>query len=786
MLGESVSHYRIIERLGGGGMGIVYRAEDLRLGRDVALKFLPADTAGEGASAERFRREARVASALNHPNICTIYEFGEHEGQQFIAMEYVPGETLRQHLDGTPIPLRHTLDIAVQLTSALTVAHAAGIIHRDLKPENVMLRHDGLVKVVDFGLAKLDPLQVTCADGTQTGLNTDAGTVLGTVTYMSPEQARGQPVDTRTDIWAAGVMLYEMIAGRNPFAAQTSSEVLAAVLNREPAPIARFEPDAPAELQRIVSKTLSKDRERRYQGMKDLLIALQTLRRELETRSADVTVESRMQSGAASRVELNAMRSQSSAEYVFTQISTHKRGSLLVMCVVLLIVGGGWWAISRRSSARSATPSVAVLFKTIGGGDTYFADGITEAITTELGRAGGLRVIAANTAFRYRDKTGFREISRKLGVGLVVTGSVQRASETVRIDVGLVDTRDETALWSEHYSRALTDVLAVQNDISGQIAAALSRNFGASPLAAASPPVTANAHAYDAYLRGVWHLKARSSPLMLAVGTGDETRRLAAITELERAVHLDETFALARAALASAYMQRFFYDAPDPDFEQRAFLEIQRALSLNPNQAEAYLARAQLTWTLRNGFPHERAVKDLQRALSINPNLAEAYVELGKIYFHVGLTDKAVEANQQAQRLDPSETASKIRGFLALVDAGRVETVKEDLGRGAMGLGVYPYADALVVMDWRRRCTCSRASIWKTAAARERSVARRWPPSWPSSTRGSVGVEKPSACSHALCLRQRTGPGSRTCTTRSSTSAPRWRRSIVTTRRYAG
>ncbi len=679
-------------------MGEIWLARDLALERTVALKVLREDLTQDATRVMRFRQEARAASALNHPNVCTIHTLGETgDGRQFIAMERIDGETLRQRIAGSHIPLREALDIAVQVTSALTTAHAAGVVHRDLKPENVMLRRDGLVKVVDFGLAKLAPVHVGAADATLSVLNTDAGIVLGTITYMSPEQARGQEVDARTDIWSLGVMLYEMTTGRNPFAAPSTSEMLAAILDREPAPITRFEPNAPAELQRIISKTLRKDEEQRYQSMKEVLLDLRALRDTLVAPRASVPLEhdaTRRLDGSGPTATIG--RPQSSAEYVVARLAKHKLGAALAAGIAVLIVVGGWWGASRRESAPNDNPSVVVLpFSTIGEGDGYFADGITEAVTTELGRVGGLRVISSNTAFGYRNKRAAnREIARELGVGLVVRGSVQRAGESVRIDVSLIDTSNDTVLWSDRYSREVTDVLALQDQISTQIATTLSNKFGAQPNSPS--PATRNPEAYDAYLRGLWHLKRRSSgPSRELTG---EDHGSAAIKELERAVDRDGNFALARATLASAYTQRFFYDATDPALEQKAFLEIERALALNPNQAEAHLAHAQLTWNLRNRFPHARAIADLRRALSINPNLAEAYLELGKIYYHIGLTEKAVEANDQSQRLDPSELSSWLRRFLSLVDAGRLEEIKDDVDRHAARLGAYPRADALVAL----------------------------------------------------------------------------------------
>ena len=361
-----------------------------------------------------------------------------------------------------------------------------------------------------------------------------------------------------------------------------------------------------------------------------------------------------------------------------------------------MTVAAGWWTLSRSRAAAPVKPSVVVLpFSTIGAGDDYFADGITEAVTTELGRVGGLRVIASNTAFGYRNDTRFRDIGRRLGVGLVVRGSVQREGSNVRIDVSLIDTNDDTVLWSEHYSREMTKMLTVQDEISQEIAKTLSRTFGITSTTSNPSLATRNVDAYDAFLRGLWHLKGRSTGT--ETGAMSVARRTGAITELERAVRHDPNFALAQAALASAYTQRFFYDSTDEETERKAFFAIQKALLLNADLGEAYLARAQLTWNLSNGFPHEQAVVDLRKALQFNPNLAEAYIELGKVYYHVGLTNKAIEANDSAERLDPSATITGGRRLRALTDAGRLIEVRDELKRRP-NQAVFARAEALLAM----------------------------------------------------------------------------------------
>jgi serine/threonine protein kinase/tetratricopeptide (TPR) repeat protein len=695
--GERLGTFELISNLGAGGMGEVCLAQDLTLDRLVALKFLPLEVTRDPDRVARFRQEARAASALNHPNVATIHALAETaDGQHYIAMEYVQGETLRQRLSRSPVQLQEVLALAIQLASALTAAHASGVLHRDLKPENVMLRPDGLVKVLDFGLAKLTRMQRSAGAATISNVNTDPGTVVGTIAYMSPEQARGQDVDARTDLWSLGVMLYEMIAGRTPFSGQSTSDVIAAILHGEPVPMARFTQYVPDELQRIVSKLLRKEREQRYQLMRELLLDLQALRDEPPIHSARADENTRPDDVVPPASPVEHTRPESSAEYIVAHLATHKLRVGVLAAAVLVTVAAGWWTLSRSRAAAPVKPSVVVLpFSTIGAGDDYFADGITEAVTTELGRVGGLRVIASNTAFGYRNDTRFRDIGRRLGVGLVVRGSVQREGSTVRIDVSLIDTNDDTALWSEHYSREMTKVLTVQDEISQEIAKTLSRTFGITSTTSNPSLATRNVDAYDAFLRGVWHLKGRSTGT--ETGAMSVARRTGAITELERAVRHDPNFALAQAALASAYTQRFFYDTTDEETEQRAFLAIQKALSLKADLGEAYLARAQLTWNLSKGFPHEQAVVDLRKALKFNPNLADAYMELSKVYYHVGLTDKAVEANDSAERLDPSATISGGRRLRALTDAGRLTEVRDELRRRP-NQAVFARAEALLAI----------------------------------------------------------------------------------------
>jgi TolB-like protein/DNA-binding winged helix-turn-helix (wHTH) protein/tetratricopeptide (TPR) repeat protein len=375
-------------------------------------------------------------------------------------------------------------------------------------------------------------------------------------------------------------------------------------------------------------------------------------------------------------------------------VQHHRVRTILIACALLGSLGAAL-LVRTRISAAANRPSIAVMpFKTVGGGEEYLADGLTEALTTELGKIPGLRVIASNTAFTYRDRPTLRAVARELNVGLVVTGSVQRNEDSMSINASVIDTRDGATLWSEHFSGTMTDALAVQHDISGQIALTVSRRMGVAP-PTTSAPATRSAQAYQAYLRGLWHLKGRSSSRPNVAARLD--MRQAAVQELERAVLLDPAFALARATLASAYTQLHFYNAADRRFDQKAFVEIERALRIDPRLPEAYLARAQLTWTALNGFPHEAAIADLRRAVALNPNLADAHLELEKVYYHIGLTDKALSEGEQVQRLDPYQASSTNRRFRTLIDAGRLEQVRLVMD-GNANQGAYARADALIAL----------------------------------------------------------------------------------------
>jgi TolB-like protein len=694
--GTSCGPYRIVSLLGAGGMGEVYRAHDPRLGRDVAIKILPPETAGDADAVGRLTREARAVAALSHPGILTIHDIGQDGERCYFVTELLEGETLRQRLARGPLTWREAVPIARAVADALAAAHAAGIVHRDLKPENVFVTANGVAKILDFGVAKVvaPAIDVTHVSTALTA----PGLVVGTVAYMAPEQLEGRAVDHRTDQFAFGLLLHELLSGTHAFAGRSGHEIAAAILRDEPRPL-KGGASLPPGLARVVARCLAKDATHRYASTADLALALDDVR-------ADSDAAAVASAPGASRA---------------------RRGPVLMLgaaAAVALLALAAWniRAVPAADSASTEGPAtgtveraVAVLpFATLGEGDAYLADGVTEAVTRELGRIQSLRVLAANTAFAYRERAD--ALGREFGVTMLVQGSVQRAGDRVRINATLVDSTRSATLWSERYDRGSANVLALQDEIAWQVAAHLAASVGAAPPERPSPSQSTIPAAYDAYLRGLSHIKGRS-------GLTDARRRLSAsIEEFERAVALDGNFALGRATLASAYTQRFFYDATDPVFEQKAFVEIERALAINPDQAEAYLARAQIVWNVRNGFQHERAIADLRRAVANNPSLAEAYVELGKVYMHIGLIDKAIAANVEALRLDPLATVAERRRLAALFDDRRFDEVRDILARNPRWLAPSQRAEALLAMG---DAAAALAALCGPAAADRRDTGFR-------------------------------------------------------------
>ena len=672
--GARLGGFEILGLVGAGGMGEVYRAHDSRLGRDVALKVLPSHVRGDAEAVARLTREARAIAALSHPGILTIHDIGQDSGQVYLVTELLDGESLRSRLRRGPVPWPEALEIGSAVASALAAAHARGIVHRDLKPENVIVTTSGAVKLLDFGVAK-HIAGLDGGHGATTRELTATGAAVGTLTYMAPEQLAGREVDHRADQFAFGILLYELIAGRHPYGGNAAHEIAAAILRDAPRPLADAQPGVPAVVARIVTRCLARTAAQRYASTLDLTLAL-----------------------ADARTDASAAAAVSARRWPRRRLAWAGAAAVAIGMVVWGARGGFPVSIGRLTSAPEVPAAnapagrlVAVLpFGTIGDGEAYLADGVTESVTRELGRVARVRVLAPNTAFAYRERAG--ALAHDHGVSLLVQGSVQRAGDRIRINASLVDATGNATLWSEHYDRANTNVLALQDDIAWQVAAHLAEQVGGPAPERPSPSQATTPAAYDAYLRGLSHMRGRSGLRETA------TRFDRAIAGFEESVGLDPSFALAQAMLASAYTQRFFYDASDPSSEAKAFVAIEKALALNPDQAEAYLARAQIVWNVRNGFQHEQAIRDLRRALAQNPSLAEAHVELGKVYVHIGLLDKAIAENDEALRLDPLATVAARRRLSALFDAGRFDAVRDELARNPRWLAPAIRAEALLAM----------------------------------------------------------------------------------------
>ena len=459
LVGKLIGHYRIESLIGVGGMGEVYLARDERLGRKAALKLLPDNLTIDEAQLSRFKNEARSASALNHPNILTVYEIGAEGDRQFIAMEFIEGVTLRASITCGRIKPHAALEIAVQVASALAAAHEAGVVHRDIKPENIMLRPDGYVKVLDFGIAKLTEHRPASDDDTNettATLQTRPGLVLGTARYMSPEQARGQKVDARSDIWSLGVVLYEMVGGRPPFRGETPSDCIAAILTTEPPPLSGVLPDVPLKLESILQKALRKNSDERYQTTKEMLADLRILKSELEADSSLPPTKAR-------------------AESIVSKIKRHKRGVLLTLAAALLAAAAVAYSFFFVAPSRLPNEkSIAVLpFENLSEdkSNAYFADGIQDEILTRLSKIADLKVISRTSTQRYK-KTHQKlsEIANQLGVANLLEGSVQKTNDQVRVTVQLIRAANDSHLWAETFDRKLTDIFSVESDVAKAIA----------------------------------------------------------------------------------------------------------------------------------------------------------------------------------------------------------------------------------------------------------------------------------------------------------------------------
>jgi serine/threonine protein kinase/tetratricopeptide (TPR) repeat protein len=647
----SISHYRILGKIGAGGMGEVYLAEDTSLRRKVALKLLAPEISNNPDRLLRFEQEAQASSALSHPNILVIHEIGMEGDVRFIATEYIDGETMRARMSRGPVGVQEALDIAAQVAGALSAAHQAGIIHRDIKPENIMIRPDRLVKVLDFGLAKLgEAYQASTDSNAQTIVrpNTDPGSIIGTINYMSPEQARGKPVDARSDIFSLGVVIYEMVAGRAPFEAETPSDVMSFILHKEPLPLVRYAPDVPAELERIVSKALSKDREERYQTAKDLLIDLQRLKRQEEIKSdaADGDSSGKVRayheaaSGPITQPDPISQPALSSAEYLVSRVKQHKRPVAAVLLAVILGVA----AIGYFTRARGPIDSLAILPFVNAGGDPdteYLSDGVTESIIYNLSRLPNLKVLPRSSILRYKGKEADPQAVRHdLGVRGVLTGRIAQRGNDLTISAELVDTTDNRLLWGQQYNRKLTDALSTQQEISKEISERLRLRLSGEEEELVTKCYTQNAEAYEAYLKGRYYLDKN---------TVDGFKK--SFDYFNQAIQLDPGYALAYVGLADNYQYRSNGDLAPGEAQPKSEAAAKKALAMDPTLAEAHITLGLVK--LYYEWNWAEAENELKRAIEMKPNSALAHQMYANLLTSTGRFDQALEQLRLAKELDP-------------------------------------------------------------------------------------------------------------------------------------